>query len=257
MSLIAREIDGEIVRLTLDDPERRNALGRDLLTALGGELDRAGSDPAVRAVVIAARGKVFSAGHDLRELVGGDAPSYTALFDLCTQVMEKIRALPKPVLAEVQGLATAAGCQLAATCDLVVASDAAAFATPGVKIGLFCSTPAVAVARAMPTKKALEMLLLGTPISAQEAERIGLVTRVVPAARLREEAMALARQITTAPADVIAIGKRTFYAQLPLDRPAAYTIAGRAMVENALTEGAQEGMRAFLEKRSPAWTKKT
>jgi enoyl-CoA hydratase/carnithine racemase len=166
--------------------------------------------------------------------------------------MESIRNLAKPVIAEVQGVATAAGCQLAATCDLVVASENATFATPGVKIGLFCSTPAVAVSRAVPPKKAMEMLLTGSPISAREAERIGLVNRVVPFQHLSEEAIKLARQVGSANADMLGLGKQTFYKQLPLDRPAAYELTSRVMVENAQMADAQEGMRAFLERRPPA-----
>jgi len=167
--------------------------------------------------------------------------------------METIRLLPKPVIAEVQGIATAAGCQLAATCDLVVASEAASFATPGVRIGLFCTTPGVALSRAVGPKKAMEMLLTGKPIGAREAERAGLVSRVVPADRLSEEALELAREIIAASADTLALGKRAFYEQLPLDRPRAYEVAQRVMVENTLTPDAREGMTAFLEKRPPKW----
>src|SRR5205085_2609384 len=178
-------------------------------------------------------GAVFSAGHDLRELVGGREEDHAALFALCTEVMEAVRTLPQPVIAQVQGLATAAGCQLAATCDLVVAAEDAAFATPGVRIGLFCTTPAVALVRAVPPKKAMEMLLTGTPISAREAERIGLVSRVVPADRLEAETLSMARQIAQASRHTVALGKRALYEQWALDRPAAYTVAQRYMVENA------------------------
>jgi enoyl-CoA hydratase/carnithine racemase len=167
--------------------------------------------------------------------------------------MEAIRTLPQPVIAQVQGLVTAAGCQLAASCDLVIAAEEAAFATPGVKIGLFCTTPGVALARAVPPRKALEMLLTGTPISAREAERWGLVNRVVPADRLADETMTLARQIARASACTVALGKRAFYEQVVRDRPAAYELAQQVMVANALTADAQEGIRAFLEKREPHW----
>ncbi len=251
--LILHEITDHIALLTLNHPERRNALSRAMLEALRDHLKRVGQDAAVKAVILRAAGPAFSSGHDLRELVGGTAADYESLFALCTEVMECIRNLPQPVIAQVQGVATAAGCQLVATCDLVVASEGATFATPGVKIGLFCTTPGVALCRAVPPKKAREMLLTGAPITAREAERIGLVSRVVPADRLAEETMTLARQIVAASAETLGLGKRAFYQQLPLDRPAAYEVAQRVMVENAQTADAQEGMRAFLEKRAPRW----
>ncbi|HZT83126.1 MAG TPA: enoyl-CoA hydratase [Gemmataceae bacterium] len=251
--LVLYEVVDAVAVLTLNHPEKRNALSRALLTQLKQQLDRAAADAAAKAVVLRAAGPVFSSGHDLRELSGGGEEDSESLFALCTEVMETIRKLPKPVIAQVQGLATAAGCQLAATCDLVVAAEGASFATPGVKIGLFCSTPAVALSRAVGPKKAMEMLLTGTPIPAAEAERAGLVNRVVPADRLEEEAMALARQVVAASGYVLAVGKRAFYEQLPLDRPAAYAVAQRAMVENARAPDAQEGIRAFLEKRPPRW----
>jgi enoyl-CoA hydratase/carnithine racemase len=252
--LVLEEVRDGIAVLTLNHPEKRNALSRAMLESLRDRLARAAEDPAVRAVVIRAVGPVFSSGHDLREIVGRSEEEVAALFDLCTDVMERIRLLPKPVIAQVHALATAAGCQLVATCDLVVASEEAAFATPGVKIGLFCTTPGVALARAVGPKKALEMLFTGRPVSASEAERAGLVTRVVPAEALEEETMALARQVVSASAYTLAVGKRGFYAQVGLDRPAAYEVAQRVMVENALAPDAQEGMRAFLEKRPPRWT---
>jgi len=217
------------------------------------ELARIAADKHVRVVILRAEGPVFSAGHDLRELVGGEEQAYSALFALCTEVMEAIRNLPQPVIAQVHSLATAAGCQLVATCDLVIASEDASFATPGVKIGLFCTTPGVALARAVMPKKALEMLLSGMPISAREAERLGLVNRVVPANQLADETMKVAQQICTASRFTVALGKRAFYEQLPLDYPAAYQVAQDVMVKNALAEDAQEGMRAFLEKRAPHW----
>jgi enoyl-CoA hydratase/carnithine racemase len=251
--LVRYEVVERIALLTLDHPEKRNALSAAMLARLKEQLDRSAADPAVRVVVLRAAGPVFSSGHDLRELVGGKEVDYAALFARCTEVMEAIRQLPRPVIAQVQGLATAAGCQLAATCDLVVAAENAAFATPGVKIGLFCTTPGVALARAVPLRKALEMLLTGTPISAAEAERVGLVNRVVPADRLEEETMALARHISRASPHTLALGKRAFYEQIARDRPAAYALAQRVMVENALAPDAQEGMRAFLEKRAPRW----
>jgi enoyl-CoA hydratase/carnithine racemase len=251
--LLLYEVDDGIAVLTLNHPERRNALSRAMLTQLKEALDRAAADGRVRALVIRANGPVFSSGHDLRELVGQPEADVAGLFDLCTTVMETIRTLPKPVIAQVHALATAAGCQLVATCDLVVASENATFATPGVKTGLFCTTPGVAVARAVGPRKAMEMLLTGSPISAEEAQRADLVNRVVPADRLEAETMALARQVIAASAYTLAIGKRGFYQQIAKDRPEAYTVAQQVMVENALAPDAQEGMRAFLEKRRPRW----
>lgn len=243
-----------IATLTLAQPERRNALSRPLLEALRAALEAIAPDPNVRVVVLEAEGPAFSAGHDLRELVGASAADAGSLFALCTEVMERIRTLPQPVVAAVQGIATAAGCQLVATCDLAVASENATFATPGVKIGLFCSTPAVALRRVVPAKKAMEMLLTGDAISAAEAERAGLVNRVVPAERLQDEVRVLARKIAGASRATVALGKRTFYAQAPLAVPDAYGVAQSAMVENTAFPDAQEGMTAFLEKRPPHWT---
>ena len=251
--LVLSEMVDSIAILTLNHPEKRNALSHALLSQVQEHLNRIAMDRDVRVVILRGAGPAFSAGHDLRELVGGDEQQYRELFALCAEVMEAIRKLPQPVIAQVHGIATAAGCQLAATCDLVVAAEDASFATPGVKIGLFCSTPAVALARAVPPKKAMEMLLTGNLIPAREAERIGLVSRVVPADCLAVETLNLARQICKASSYTLALGKRTFYEQLHLDRPAAYEVASRAMVENAQAPDAQEGMRAFLEKRAPRW----
>jgi enoyl-CoA hydratase/carnithine racemase len=251
--MIRSEVEGGIAVLTLDHPGKRNALSRTLLAELLRALEFIAADDTVRAVVLRAQGPVFSAGHDLREVRDGDARTNQELFALCTNVMETLRKLPQPVIAEVHALATAAGCQLVASCDLVVASEHASFATPGVKIGLFCTTPGVAVARAVSTKKAMEMLLTGRAISAREAEAAGLVNRVVPAEKLHEETMQLAREIILASADTLTIGKRAFYEQLPLDRPAAYALAQKVMVQNAEQPDAKEGMSAFLEKRPPKW----
>ena len=251
--LVLCEVNDGIAFLTLNHPERRNALSRAMLTALKEQLGRIAADDRARVVILRAEGPVFSAGHDLRELVGGTKEEYEAIFALCTEVMEGIRTLLKPVIAQVQGVATAAGCQLAATCDLVVAAENATFATPGVKIGLFCTTPAVALCRAVGAKKAMEMLLTGAPISAHEAERAGLVNRVVPWDRLADETVQLAQQILAASCFTVGLGKRAFYRQLPLDHAGAYAVAQPVMVENALARDAQEGMRAFLEKRPPKW----
>ena len=248
------ELADSIALLTLNNPERRNALSAPALAALKSYLEQIKADPDVRVAVIRADGPVFSSGHDLREMVGDDRESFAGLFAECTAVMEAIRLLPQPVIAQVQGLATAAGCQLAATCDLAVAAENAAFCTPGVRIGLFCSTPAVALARAVHPKQAMEMLLTGAPISAQTALAWGLVNRVVPAAQLDVAVMDLARHIAQASAYTLAVGKETFYRQLQAaDRPAAYAIAQQTMVANLLAPDGQEGIAAFLEKREPQW----
>ncbi|MBX3411539.1 MAG: enoyl-CoA hydratase [Pirellulales bacterium] len=252
-SLVVWERQGAVGVLTLNNPARRNVLSRAMLTELATRLRTASADRTIKCLVLRAAGPVFSAGHDLAEVRSASPAELESLFALCTQVMETLRLAPQPVIAEVQGLATAAGCQLAATCDLVVAAEGASFATPGVKIGLFCSTPAVALARAVPTKQALEMLFTGTPISAAQAERLGLVNRVVPATELAATTRELAERIAGASGDTLALGKQAFYAQLGLDRPRAYELAQGVMVDNAQREDAIEGMQAFLEKRSPQW----
>jgi enoyl-CoA hydratase/carnithine racemase len=252
--LVLANVTNRLAVLTLNQPEKRNALSRSLLEELYSRLMEIGGDSGIHAVILGAVGPVFSSGHDLRELVGKSEAEYRSLFALCTEVMEAVRQLPQPVIAQVQGLATAAGCQLVASCDLVVASEKAAFATPGVKIGLFCTTPAVALCRAVLRKKALEMLLTGQPINAREAERAGLVNRVVPADRLTEETLALATQIAAASACVVALGKKAFYQQLALNYSGAYAVAQKVMVDNTLAGPAQEGIRAFLEKRTPQWS---
>ena len=243
-----------IAVLTLNNPQRRNALSARTLAALEERLDEIARDPNARVVVIRSEGPVFSSGHDLNELVNGSPDDYAAVFDACTRVMEAIRLLPKPVIAQVQGLATAAGCQLVATCDIAVAADTAAFATPGVQIGLFCTTPGVAVARSVMPKKAMEMLLTGRPISAQEALDFGLISRIAPADELETQTMALARHIASASAHTLALGKAAFYRQIEMNRPDAYRFAGKVMVDNLLTADAKEGITAFLEKRPPVWT---
>ena len=251
--LLHRRTDG-IAILTLNNPDRRNALSSVMLAELKAALDRIKEDSTVRVVILRSQGPVFSSGHDLRELVNGDAESYSGIFAACTSVMEAIRLLPQPVIAEVQGLATAAGCQLVATCDLAIASDTASFATPGVQIGLFCTTPGVAVSRAVGGKKAMEMLLTGAPVPAREAVEFGLINRAVPAERLEEEVMTLARQISAASAYSVALGKAAFHRQREMDIPAAYGMAEKVMVENLLAADAKEGITAFLEKRTPNWT---
>ena len=251
--LVIYDVVDHIATLTLNNPTRRHALSSEVLAALKDRLERIKADPEVRVVVVRSDGPVFSSGHDLREMVGSDEESYTCIFAECTAVMEAIRLLPQPVIAQVQGLATAAGCQLAATCDLAVAADTASFCTPGVQIGLFCSTPAVALSRAVNPKQAMEMLLTGLPISAQTALDWGLVNRVAPEEELEEQVMELARHIAKASSYTLAIGKQAFYRQLQVDRPAAYDLAQKTMVENLLAYDAQEGITAFLDKREPKW----
>ena len=252
--LVTHHVHDGIALLTLNNPARRNALSSAMMEELRRRLTDAGDSPDVRVVVIAARGPVFSSGHDLRELTAGDFEDQTLVFALCTDLMETIRLLPKPVIASVQGLATAAGCQLVATCDLAVASEDAAFATPGVDIGLFCTTPAVALGRAVPAKLAMEMLLTGEPVSAHDALSSGLLNRVVPAGELHEATLSLARKVASAPTSAVSIGKPAFYRQMSLDRPQAYQVAQKVMVENLQHPDATEGIDAFLQKRQPRWT---
>jgi len=252
-ALVLADTKYAVALLTLNRAEKRNALSRAMLSCLRDHCARLAADKQVRVVILRAAGSVFSSGHDLRELSAAPAAEARSLFALCTEVMLAIRNLRQPVIAEVQGLATAAGCQLAASCDLVIAAEEAKFATPGVKIGLFCTTPGVALVRAIAPKKALEMLLTGTSITAAEAERCGLVNRVVPHDRLADETLALAQQIASASGPIVALGKRAFYEQLPLDCRAAYEVAQPVMVDNSQARDAREGMRAFLEKRQPQW----
>ena len=252
--VIIYEVIDHVAVITLNNPSRRHALSSEVLAALKERLSLIERDPAIKVVVLRSEGPVFSSGHDLREMVGSDEESYTCIFAECTDVMEAVRLLPQPVIAQVQGLATAAGCQLVATCDLAVASDDAGFCTPGVQIGLFCSTPAVALSRAVSSKHAMEMLLTGIPITAGTALDWGLVNRVVPASQLEGTVMDLARHIARASSYTLGIGKQAFYRQLQVDRPAAYELAQKTMVENLLAEDAQEGISAFLEKREPHWT---
>ncbi len=246
--------ENEIAILTLARPERRNALSLELMEALTRALRETGRDRGVRAVILAAEGKVFCSGHDLGEMVGHTLADCRRLFDACVELMQAAQEIPQPVIAEVQGLATAAGCQLAASCDLVVASELAAFATPGVKIGLFCTTPMVALTRAVGRKRAMEMLLTGRMIDAATAAEWGLVNRVVPATELRAATLAVAAEIAAASDLCVALGKQAFYAQIDLDQPKAYAYAKEVMSMNAMAADAQEGISAFLDKRAPCWT---
>ena len=249
--LVTRE--GSLAVVTLHRPDRRNALSLRLMREAVATFRSIGADREIRAVILAATGKVFSAGHDLSEMRGRGVSDYREIFDLCTVLMTTVQTIPQPVIAQVQGLATAAGCQLVAACDLAIASDQAAFATPGVKIGLFCTTPMVALSRAIGRKRALEMLLTGRLVDAATAAGWGLVNRVVPAADLEAETRKLAAQITEASPLTIGIGKAAFYTQIDLDQPTAYAYAKEVMTTNALAADAQEGMAAFLEKRAPCW----
>jgi enoyl-CoA hydratase/carnithine racemase len=257
--VLLREDEGEVAVLMLNRPHAGNSLSEELLAALSQALAALAGDHSVRAVVLGASGKVFCAGHDLKELTAHrNAPDrgreyFRHVMDTCSAMMQAIVALPKPVIAAVGGTATAAGCQLVASCDLAVASTAARFATPGVDIGLFCSTPMVALSRNVAPKHAMEMLLTGEAVSAEEAARIGLVNRVVSAGREREEAMALARTIASKSALTVKIGKEAFYRQLDMSLADAYAFASQTMVENMLARDAEEGIGAFIEKRQPKW----
>ncbi len=248
------EADGPIAIVTLNRPTRRNALSLELMRELLGQLRRIGGNPEIRAVILAAEGKVFSSGHDLGELVGRGLSDYREIFDTCVELMAAIESIPQPVIAEVQGMATAAGCQLVATCDLAVAADHATFATPGVRIGLFCTTPMVALSRAVGRKRALQMLLTGNPIDARTAVEWGLINNVVDAGALRDATRALALQIAEASPVTLSIGKQAFYAQIDLDEPKAYAYAKEVMSMNSMAADAQEGIAAFLGKRKPCWS---
>jgi enoyl-CoA hydratase/carnithine racemase len=248
--------EGPIAVVTLNRPQRRNALSLELMTELIECLNEIGRDRSLRAVILAAAGKVFCSGHDLSEMVGRDLNAYQEVFDVCIELMTRIQSIPQPVIAQVQGIATAAGCQLVATCDLAVASDQAAFATPGVKIGLFCTTPMVALSRAVGRKRALQMLMTGDMVDALTAVEWGLINMAVPASELEEQSRKLAKRIAEASSLTVAIGKQAFYTQIDLDQPKAYAYAKEAMCMNALAADAQEGISAFLEKRQACWAGK-
>ncbi|WP_135468185.1 enoyl-CoA hydratase [Crenalkalicoccus roseus] len=256
---VLRRDEGAVATLTLNRPHSRNSLSRDMLAALQAALDEVGREEGIRCVVLAAEGPAFSAGHDLKELTAhrgdpdGGRGFFAECFAECSRLMQSVVGLPQPVIAAVEGIATAAGCQLAASCDLVVASETAKFGTSGINAGLFCSTPGVAVGRVVPRKAAMELLLLGDLVPAAEAQRMGLVNRVVPAGQALPEAVALARRVAGHSGVALRLGKRGFNTQmgLPLDR--AYEEASAVMVENLLAEDAAEGISAFLGKRRPEW----
>jgi enoyl-CoA hydratase/carnithine racemase len=257
--LVVRETTDAIAILTLNRPDARNSLSAAMIVALGEAFDTIARDRAIRAVVLAANGLAFSAGHDLKELAQRRSdPDHGRAFFMqvmtaCSEMMQQIVRMPQPIIAAVHATATAAGCQLVASCDLAIASAAARFATPGVNIGLFCSTPMVALSRNVSRKHAMEMLLTGDLISAEEAARIGLVNRVVAPGSEREEALTLARKIAAKSTHVVKIGKEAFYRQAELDLAAAYAHASNVMVENMMARDAEEGIAAFVQKRSPTW----
>jgi enoyl-CoA hydratase/carnithine racemase len=257
--ILLHEMQGSIAVLTLNRPSARNSLSEGLIAELHAALNEISVDASVRAVVIAANGSAFSAGHDMKELTArrsdadGGRAYFAEIMNACSAMMQAIVHLPKPVVAAVQGVATAAGCQLVASCDLAVASEAATFATPGVDIGLFCSTPMVALSRNIPRKQAMEMLLTGEPVSATTARDIGLVNRVVAAGSERDAAIALAQKVALKSAYTVKLGKAAFYRQAEMNLADAYRYAAEVMTENMMARDAEEGIGAFIEKRDPKW----
>ncbi len=260
--ILLRESAGSVALLTLNRPAARNSLSEAMIGAIHGALQDIHDDADVRAVVIAANGTAYSAGHDMKELTARRADPdrgrayFAKMMSACSAMMQAIVQLPKPVVAAVQGVATAAGCQLVASCDLAVASESATFATPGVDIGLFCSTPMVALSRNVPRKRVMEMLLTGEPVPAATARDIGLVNRVVPAGTERDAAIALAQQVARKSAYTVKIGKAAFYRQLEMNLADAYRYAAEVMTENMMARDAEEGIGAFIEKREPKWQDK-
>jgi enoyl-CoA hydratase/carnithine racemase len=258
-AILLREQIGSIAILTLNRPAARNSLSAPLIAALHEALDSVRDDVSVRAVVIAANGPVFSSGHDLKELTARRADAdrgrafFAQMMTACSAMMQAIVTLPKPVIAAVQGVATAAGCQLVASCDLAIASDNAKFATPGVDIGLFCSTPMVALSRNVPRKQAMEMLLTGEMISAERAREIGLINRVVSSGAEVNAAVDLAQLVAGKSALTVKIGKEAFYRQAEMSLSDAYDYASRVMTDNLMAQDAEEGIGAFIEKRAPHW----
>ncbi|MBR0695779.1 enoyl-CoA hydratase [Bradyrhizobium lablabi] len=261
-SILLREQIGSIAVLTLNRPDARNSLSEDLIGALHGALKEIHVDKSIRGVVIAASGPAFSAGHDMKELTARRSDPdrgrayFSQIMTACSAMMQAIVHLPKPVVAAVQGVATAAGCQLVASCDLAVASEAASFATPGVDIGLFCSTPMVALSRNVPRKQAMEMLLTGEPIMAATAKDIGLINRVVPAGTERDAAIVLAQKVALKSAYTVKLGKEAFYRQAEMTLAEAYRYAADVMTENMMARDAEEGIGAFIDKREPKWQDK-
>lgn len=253
---LSLELEGTTAVITLNRPSRRNALSLSLMRELIGCLEEIESNRTAQAVILAAAGKVYCSGHDLGEIVGRSVAEYRQVFDICSELMMKIQSIPQPVIAEVQGVATAAGCQLAASCDLAIASEEASFATPGVRIGLFCTTPMVALSRCVGRKRALQMLLTGEAIDASTAAEWGLINKVVPAAELKSATRVLAARIAEASPLTVSIGKQAYYTQIDLEQPKAYAYAKEVMSMNAIAGDAQEGISAFLDKRAACWSGK-
>jgi len=257
--ILLRETIGSIAVLTLNRPAARNSLSQAMIATLHAELNEIRDDKAIRGVVIAANGPAFSAGHDIKEMNARRTDPdhgrafFAEMMNACSGMMQAIVHLPKPTVAAVQGIATAAGCQMVASCDLAIASQDATFATPGVDIGLFCSTPMVALTRNVPRKQAMEMLLTGEPVTADRAREIGLVNRVVPAGTEREAAIALAEKVALKSAYTVKLGKEAFYRQAEMSLADAYRYAAEVMTENMMARDAEEGIGAFIEKRTPTW----
>ncbi|WP_170357786.1 enoyl-CoA hydratase [Ruegeria arenilitoris] len=260
MAILERNDTGAIAHLKMNTPERLNALSDEMLEALQSELDTVRDDRTIRAVVLSGAGKAFCAGHDLKQMTAGRQAEdggkayFTDLFNRCARMMMSIQSLPQPVIAQVHGIATAAGCQLVATCDLAVAAEGTRFGVNGVNIGLFCSTPMVALSRNIPRKLAFEMLTTGDFIPAERAAELGLVNRVVPEALLEHETLSLAEQLASKLGAAVKIGKQAFYQQLQMPLDQAYAYTGGVMAENMLHRDTEEGISAFIEKRSPNWT---
>ncbi|MBW4961011.1 enoyl-CoA hydratase [Sulfitobacter sp. CW3] len=259
MTILEVESDGAVARLTMNAPERLNALSDEMLAALQTTLDDIATTPSIRVVTLAGRGKAFCAGHDLKQMTAmrqaqdGGAAAFKDLFERCSRVMARIQSMPQPVIAQVHGIATAAGCQLVATCDMAVTAEGTRFGVNGVNIGLFCSTPMVALSRNIPRKHAFEMLTTGEFIDASRAQELGLVNRVVPEQDLAMETQALSDKIAAKLGVAVKIGKQAFYNQLQMPTDQAYAYTGDVMVENMLHRDTEEGISAFLEKRDPAW----
>ena len=259
MAILERRGTGAVAQLVMNAPERLNALSDEMLAALHGALDDIAEDRSVRAVVLSGSGKAFCAGHDLKQMTAGrqnedgGAAYFKDLFDRCAAMMARVQSMPQPVIAQVHGIATAAGCQLVATCDMAIAAQGTRFGVNGVNIGLFCSTPMVALSRNIGRKKAFEMLTTGTFIDAERAETLGLVNRVVPPEALESEAMDLAQLVASKLGSAVKVGKEAFYAQIQMPVADAYAYTGDVMVQNMLEKDTQEGIAAFLDKREPTW----
>jgi len=258
--LVGTLLHNGVFRIVLQNPEKMNALSRPMMTALSEQLDRAAEDPDVRVILLGAEGKVFCAGHDLKELTAaraeadGGRATYDKILRQCSDLMQQIVRHPKPVIAVVTGVATAAGCQLVASCDLAMAVDTATFCTPGVNIGLFCSTPMVALSRNVAPKHAMEMLLTGESIDASTAKEFGLINRIVPRDYLEQVVQKYAEMIASKSSHTLKIGKEAFYRQLEMPLSEAYAFASETMVNNMMAKDAEEGIGAFLQKRPPEWT---